>query len=154
MGRPKNWKPESPGFVAAGTPDVFGLLFDQAREVTVESISGDRMKVTDSDGTAYYVHRKDLHSRKAQAKRNPAKHVATEEIKKAAEDLATKRMETLMTDKKKAEREQFDRIKEGIRILDRAEQFFEEMNGGESDNWNRIRELAEAGLFAEVYAAE
>lgn len=154
MGRPKNWKPGDSGFVAAGTPDVFGLLFDQAREVTVESISGDRMKVTDSDGTAYYVHRKDLHSRKAQAKRNPAKHVATEEIKKAAEDLATKRMETLMTDKKKAEREQFDRIKEGIRILDRAEQFFEEMNGGESDNWNRIRELAEAGLFAEVYAAE
>lgn len=154
MGRPRNWKPGDSGFVAAGTPDAFGLLFGQAREVTVESISGDRMKVTDSDGTAYYVHRKDLHTRKAQAERKPAKHVATEKIKKAAEDLATKRMETLMTDKKKAEREQFDRIKDGIRILDRAEQFYEEMNGGESDNWNRIRELAEAGLFAEVYAAE
>lgn len=98
MGRPRKWKPGDSGYVAAGTPDVFGLLFDQAREVTVESISGDRMKVTDSDGTAYYVHRKDLHTRKAQAKRNPAKHVATEETKKTAEKMAEERMETIMTE--------------------------------------------------------
>ena len=101
MGRLRKWKPGDRGYIAAGTRDSFGFTFAKPIDVTVISATANLVKVTTkdgTDGTVYYCAPKDLHTRKAQAKRDPAKHVATEEIKKTAEKMAEERMETIMTE--------------------------------------------------------
>lgn len=97
MGRPRKWKPGDKGFISAGTKDLFGLMFDHAQEVTVDSvIAQNRVKVTTADGSCYYCAPKDIKSRKAQAIKSPAEHVIAEDIKDTAEMMAEKRMEKIM----------------------------------------------------------
>ena len=99
MGRLRKWKPGDRGYITAGTRDSFGFTFAKPIDVTVISATANLVKVTTkdgTDGTVYYCAPKDLHTRKAQAKRNPAKHVATEEIKKTAEMMAEERMKQLL----------------------------------------------------------
>lgn len=126
------------------------------QQVVIESTSAGGLhfiKARAKDGSIYYCAPSDLSTRRAKAVRSATPAMTADQKKKVSE-LTERRFNELMAEKKENDRKQFELIRNGIRSLDRVEQLYEETNGGESEDWKRVRELAEAGLFAEAYAAE
>lgn len=78
----------------------------------------------------------------------------TAEQKEKVSELTERRMQQIMTDQKEQNRKQFELVRDGVRSIERVGQLYEETNGGNSDDWARVKALAEAGLFAEAYAKD
>lgn len=111
------------------------------------------IKAKAKDGSIFYCSPSELRTRRAKAVRSATPAMTAEQKEKVSE-LTERRMQQIMTDQKEQNRKQFELVRDGVRSIERVGQLYEETNGGNSDDWARVKALAEAGLFAEAYAKD
>lgn len=99
MGRPKKGiQPGDVGWICGN--EINGVRFKSPIQVEVLSVDSGSMhpiKVRTKAGRIYYISEEELQKRASKAEKKPADLIVPEDVKKEAEIMAEKRIETLLT---------------------------------------------------------